>query len=101
MGRDNQRPSQEGCSRNFAAAFRRGPNLQGQTSRLLLSSSGTIPNRQGTRARRSIRSGVGTDGISGGGKLLLQAEPAQRLAAVVSAWSQGRSDPRISPDGTA
>ena len=31
--------------------FDAGPNLQGQASRLLLSSSGTIPNRQGTRTR--------------------------------------------------
>ena len=40
--------------------FDAGPDLQGQTSGLLLSSSGTIPHRQGARARmaNSARSGV-------------------------------------------
>src|SRR5438876_8711411 len=100
LGGDNQRATQESRSRNFAAPIRCRPNLQGQTSRSLLGSPGTILNRPGTWSRRRIRPGVGGNRVSRGRKLLLQTEPAQTVAASVHRRSQGCSHSRLSPDGT-
>ena len=61
--------------------FDEGQIYKDKQVRLLLSSSGTIPNRQGTRPRRRIRPGVGRDRVSRRRKLLLQAQPTQRVAA--------------------
>ena len=74
--------------------FDEGQIYKDKQVRLLLRSSGTILNRQRTRSRRPIRSGVGGDRISRRRKLLFQAKPAQRVAAsVISTIEQTQSFP--------
>ena len=74
--------------------FEEGQIYKDKQVRVLLSSSGTIPDRQGTRPRRRIRSGVGGDRVSRGRKLLFQAQPTQRLAAsIISTIEQTQSFP--------